>query len=322
MKTKTAQDILKYIQKNKGARPHDLIREFQITPAAIHRHLRKLVQSGKIKKTGTSPHVFYILGEEVQIRPAAKSEVEFEKYLYISPVGEMLDGVIGFETWAKSIGEEKRIQSLILEYQKIRSEADHHLKNGFIEATERLKNIFREIALKKVFYMDFYSLPKFGKTKLGQLVLHGKQAQSTKIIREIAQIIQVPLKELCHREKIEALAWIPHSLPRKVQFLKEIESNLLLDLPKIHIQKVYSGQVPVAQKSLSKLEDRIINASKTMMIREPRISARKILLIDDAVGSGATLNEAAKKLIEKGAQSVIGFAVVGSYKGFEVIREV
>jgi len=53
----------------------------------------------------------------------------------------------------------------------------------------------------------------------------------------------------------------------------------------------------------------------------PRFTS--VLLIDDAVGSGATLNETAKKLKLSGmAKKVIGFAIVGSMKGFEVIREV
>lgn len=47
-------------------------------------------------------------------------------------------------------------------------------------------------------------------------------------------------------------------------------------------------------------------------------------LIDDAVGSGATFNEAAKKLRKTDVvtNKIICFAVVGSYKGFDVIREV
>ena len=48
-----------------------------------------------------------------------------------------------------------------------------------------------------------------------------------------------------------------------------------------------------------------------------------MLLIDDAVGSGATLNETAKKLKQQfGVAQVFGYAVVGSLKGFPVISEV
>jgi len=50
---------------------------------------------------------------------------------------------------------------------------------------------------------------------------------------------------------------------------------------------------------------------------------KKILLIDDAVGSGATINETACKMkLKKMTAEVIGFAVVGSFKGFDVIQEV
>jgi hypothetical protein len=34
------------------------------------------------------------------------------------------------------------------------------------------------------------------------------------------------------------------------------------------------------------------------------------------------MNEIAQKLKSRGVKSVVGFAVVGSYKGFEVIKEV
>ena len=49
-----------------------------------------------------------------------------------------------------------------------------------------------------------------------------------------------------------------------------------------------------------------------------------ILLIDDAVGSGATLNETARKIKSKGLISgkIIGLAITGSFKGFDVISEV
>jgi predicted amidophosphoribosyltransferase len=48
-----------------------------------------------------------------------------------------------------------------------------------------------------------------------------------------------------------------------------------------------------------------------------------VLLIDDAIGSGATINETARKLKERGlAKRIIGLAVTGSFKGFDVIQEV
>ena len=47
------------------------------------------------------------------------------------------------------------------------------------------------------------------------------------------------------------------------------------------------------------------------------------LIIDDAVGSGASINQIACKLIRaEHAQRVVGFSVTGSLNDFEVISEV
>ena len=75
---------------------------------------------------------------------------------------------------------------------------------------------------------------------------------------------------------------------------------------------------------MSRLEERITNARDTIFLKSPlSVGAKNILLIDDAVGSGATLNEAAKKLLigNPHTASIVGFAIVGSTKWFEVIRE-
>ena len=53
------------------------------------------------------------------------------------------------------------------------------------------------------------------------------------------------------------------------------------------------------------------------------VKYKHILLIDDAVGSGSTLNQIAGKIKKKGvAQKVTGLAIVGSFKGFDVVTDV
>jgi predicted amidophosphoribosyltransferase len=48
-----------------------------------------------------------------------------------------------------------------------------------------------------------------------------------------------------------------------------------------------------------------------------------VLLLDDAVGSGSTLNQIAGKLKQKDiAKKVTGLAIVGSFKGFDVVTDV
>jgi predicted amidophosphoribosyltransferase len=95
-----------------------------------------------------------------------------------------------------------------------------------------------------------------------------------------------------------------------------------LPLKKIGIVKIRSDIV-VPQKTLSKIGDRIENAKGTFFI-DDKGSYNNILLIDDAVGSGATLNVVAGKIrqakLNRG--KIIGLAITGSYKGFDVISEV
>jgi predicted amidophosphoribosyltransferase len=89
----------------------------------------------------------------------------------------------------------------------------------------------------------------------------------------------------------------------------------------IDIKKI-SGIIPVPQKSLLKLEERIRNAENTFAITDRR-SYDHVMLIDDAVGSGATLNEVAGKIRNKGvARKITGLAIVGSFKGFDVITDI
>jgi len=102
--------------------------------------------------------------------------------------------------------------------------------------------------------------------------------------------------------------------------MKQFESGYNFALPILKLEKVKS-EIVIPQKALSKLKDRISNAQNNITINDER-KFKNILLIDDALGSGATINETAWKIKEKGnAKKVVGFAVTGSYKSFEVITE-
>ena len=103
--------------------------------------------------------------------------------------------------------------------------------------------------------------------------------------------------------------------------MKYFETHLQINLPKIKILKI-SGIIPVPQKSLNKLEERINNAENSFAISE-KVRFDRVLLLDDAVGSGSTLNQIAGKIKQKQvAKEVAGLAIVGSFKGFDVVTDV
>ena len=169
--------------------------------------------------------------------------------------------------------------------------------------------------------MLFRSFERFGKTRLGTLLHYAKQGQNKFLMKILVDEIREKIKTLVQEHDFDAVGYVPPTIRREVQLMKFLETQLKINLPKINIQKI-SGIIPVPQKSLNKFEERINNAENTFAIPE-KIKYKHILLIDDAVGSGTTLNQIAGKIKRKGiAEKITGLAIVGSFKGFDVVTDV
>ncbi len=333
MKTNTRSKIIEHIKNNQRSRVYDLSLYLGISSVAVHKQLKKLIESGLLTKIGKPPLVYYQLAPEkttftIKLNELSKKIIDQinQNHLYISPSGELLYGLIGFSQWVKKTNQEKYLKPLIYEYSGFLNKINHQYKQeGLIDATDKLKQTFlNDLSINQLFYLDFYSLPKFGKTKIGQLVLYAKQSQNLSLIKELVMLSKDKLDKLILMKKIDLICFIPHTIPRKVQFLKEFERLINIKLPKINLTKIYKNNIFVAQKSLSTLEERIANARETIVIKNGLNNMKNILLIDDAVGSGSTMNETAKKIRVFMGKSckIYGFTLVGSFKGFDVIREI
>jgi len=154
------------------------------------------------------------------------------------------------------------------------------------------------------------------------MLLYAKQSQNKELIRKIVEQIQRRLKGVAREYKIDGVLFIPPTVKREVQFMKELENGLNLPMKTLAVAKVKT-EIIVPQKTLNKLEDRIENAKRTIVVEDTGFY-KNILLIDDAVGSGSTFNETARQVKRKGMCSgkIIGLAITGSFKGFDVISEV
>lgn len=327
-----SERIVAFVRTNGQARVSELWRVFSpLSRATIHKHLKTLTTTGILTKVGRAPVVFYTLtpkGESTVsagVISGSPRNVIDEDYLYITPQGQILVGLEGFTTWAKNIKQTAKLNQLAEDYLKTREKFEQYrAPEGWIDATFKIKETFLEASLNKLLYADFYSLPRFGKTKLGAKLIYAKQSQNIVLGQEVAQAVKPVVEKIILSLKIDAVGFIPPSLPRTIQFMTELENNLRLSQPKIKLVKTRLGQVIVAQKTLEKLEERVANARDTIFPKETVLPFKNVLLIDDAVGSGASLNETAKKIknLLPASSHVFGFAVVGSFKGFEVIREV
>lgn len=209
------------------------------------------------------------------------------------------------------------ISSMYSLFQKMESLKNH----GIIDVTNKLNNSFAINYLEKLWYLDFHSWEIFGKTKLGNLILYAKQNSDETLMRLISSEIKIKLQKLITDQQFTHVITIPHSVPRKKDFLSyTLKLCNLTPTPIKGFEKIFVHHV-VAQKTLKSKEDRIKNAEQTLYWNNA-VTPQKVLLIDDACGSGSTLNIAAKKISSRFPDAqIFGVAFVGSMNGFEVIRE-
>lgn len=324
------------MKENNKKKIIDLLQNDVITPSQIselltisrqmsQRYLKQLLEENIVERIGTPPKVFYKIKsphsnteKSAVILPEDVVQVLNKSFYHITPGGKELVGNDGFIIWCleRNFDIEKKAQEffdITKKYQKLRN-------NDLLDATSKLKSTFKSGA-DELYYYDFYSIEVFGKTKMGQKLLYAKQSEHRKLMSELAHAIKPTLQNLIERKSIDAVAYVQPTVPRQIQFMKVLEKELSLALPKITITKV-SAHIRVPQKTLKKLADRIENANETFVVEGTTMYDR-VLLIDDAVGSGASINQVAQKIKEKGlAKKVIGFAITGSLNDFDVISEV
>lgn len=319
-----AEKILDYIKRKGQASPRELIDNLEVSPRAIFKELRNLVDKEELAKKGSPPKVFYILVPKKKILeiaiPSSQRQLIDKEFLYVTPFGEYKQGMEGFTAWCRerNLDIEKTAKDYALTHKKY----EKYRKNGFIDGYYKLKKSFSKAFLDSLFYLDFYSIERFGKTKLGQILLYAKQSQNRKIINSLIKLVDLYITRFVKTKKIDAIGFIPPTVKREIQLMKEMEKKLVPNIRRFKIEKIKT-EIPIPQKSLKKLEDRIKNARNTIVVTE-RNSYKNILLLDDAVGSGATLNETARQIREKNLCSgkIYGIGITGSFKGFEVISEV
>lgn len=329
---KTSQKILDYIARNNQASGKELVEHLDdITPRAVRKQLKTLLEAGHLRKIGRPPKVFYLLAHQGET-PTSKTDAHpvviddatqhiiDTRYLFITPDGEIKQGWNGFVRWCEKTRQDPVKTSR--EYIATLGKYDAFVKDGLINGMGKMRSTFHTVFLDRLFYVDFYSIERFGKTKIGQVLLHAKNSQDKKLIKMLTEEIRPKVAALIQKYSIDSVLFIPPTVRREVQFMKELEKNLKLPVRTLVVTKVKT-QIAVAQKTLSKLEDRIENAKRTIIVEDTG-AYKNILLIDDAVGSGSTLNETAAQIRKKGlcTGKIVGLAIAGSFKGFDVISEV
>lgn len=324
---KIKDKIKKLLQEHIELSVKEITDWLQVSKQAVHIAINQLLENGEVFKLGKVPKTIYRLNNKQTpsaiISTATADEIAFlqKQFLLITEMGEMKEGIEGFAIWCRQ--RKLPLEKTIAEFITTKKKYEPYYCDGIIDGTDKLTNTkgYEKIFLDKVYYLDFYAIERFGKTRLGTLLHYAKQGQNKMLMGKIVEEIKPAMKNLLKKEKFDAVGFVPPTIRREVQIMKYLETHLKVNLPVVKLQKI-SGIIPVPQKSLSKLEERITNAENTFAVSQT-VKYNHVLLIDDAVGSGSTLNQIAGKLKQKGiAKKVTGLAVVGSFKGFDVVTDV
>ncbi len=327
----TLYELVAFLSRQPGSRPKAIAEALGVS----RQYVQKLLVDNKQRFTvsGIGPNRFYRNAEVAQapnadsrgqtstdsnLSPTDRQLIE-DNFYGLTPLGEELIGVQGLSRWCLDRNFNAGIKQN--EYLTILKK---YYPPGFktpIDFTKKVKMTFKDFALEKIWAVDYYSFEIFGKTKLGTQVLIAKQsgdAQTTSVlIDKLASVTD----ETIVKYKIGAIAFVSPTIQRQSQLMTKLDNNVAADIPRIKVHKV-GARILIAQKTLKSLEDRVLNAAQTF-IAESQTQYENVLIIDDALGSGATLNEIAKQIKQKDiARNCYGLVLVSSPSGYEVINEV
>ncbi|MBK9330704.1 MAG: HTH domain-containing protein [Sphingobacteriales bacterium] len=323
---KSKQKIINLLKNRKELQSGEIADETGFSRQYIHRVLNELLEENIVIKVGRPPLTYYKCSEPEIIKASVhipKEQQLFlqQHFLWISEKGEKLEGKEAMEVWCKR--QKLPFEKTVDEYINTRKKYLKFYNNEiYIDGTQKLINTvgFEKIGIDKMMYLDFYAIERFGKTRLGTLMHYAKQGQNKTLMAQIVEETKDTIHQIVKEIKPDAILFVPPTIKREIQIMHYLKKHLAVNKIEIDVQKVKS-EIVIPQKALSKINERIANTQMSFLVRE-KIHYKKILLIDDAIGSGATMNEIANKIKDKGiTKQVLGLAITGSYKGFEVISE-
>lgn len=303
----------------------------------IHRYFKVLVETGKVKKTWTGVHVKYSLVDWVDAEVTNSIVTEWFSFSYtqsvlldrffakISPTGELLTGKEWFVVWCTSkwLDPKEKIISFVEIAQYLETQKN---ECGLLSVTKAFHEKVDWAVIDELWYADQYKRMEFGRGKLAEITFFAKDTQNKWLLEKSISMMKHQLECLISTWNFDAIAFTPHSRDRKIQLLQFLKKNINTSwLQEIELVKYAPFWVIVPQKSLKTRKERIQNAKNTILIQDQKEAKKynRVLLIDDFVGSWATLNETAKKLKNLWIKHVTWFAFVGNMNlTYEVIREI
>jgi hypothetical protein len=325
--TEIKHKIFDYISNNIQVQTIVLINHFGMSRQAMQVHLKQLVTANMITKVGVPPNVYYSVSPRAIDSPAKLGTSILDEFQVITPVGNLIEGADAMVYWTDK--RDFNYNDYIIRYGIIKSKYNNYKDSyNLIDATEKMKNTFRNSTyIDKAYIGEFSSIEIFGKTPIYAKLLYAKLGSNKKLMIDLFEGPKKQILEIIKIYKIDMLGFVTPTVDRKVQLMDELRKYLNINLPIIKIVKI-KNQYAVPQKTLKLPTERIENAINTFIVPQ-QVILQNILLIDDFVGSGSSLNYISEKIkkIQPNCQ-IITYAIAGTPNGivnvskeFEVVNE-
>ncbi len=325
-KESTLDELIAFLELQPGSRPKVIADALGISRQYVQKLLAK--HAGMFVVTGVGPNRFYRLKPTEVLNSTERANRDtvdrkkidvIERNFYnLTPLGEELEGQEGFVRWCNDRNLD--VDSMQKQYVNI---LNKYYPNDFaspIDFTNKLKHSLKDFSLQKVWAVDYYNFEIFGKTKLGNQVMIAKQTADEVTVATLIKRIAEAFLAIESRVKIDAVALVSPTIQRQQQLMSRLDNAIDQTVPRVKIYKV-GARILIAQKTLKYLKDRILNAEQTFVVESSGVY-ESVLIIDDALGSGATLNEISKQIVKKGiAKKCYGLVLVASPSGYEVIQD-
>ena len=244
MKNDSREKIYNFIIQNKPVQAKDIIEHFWLWKAMIHRHLAKLIEENVIYKTWIPPKVYYFQWDNNTINfeiPEKDKQLLQENYIYLQANWMLHYWYNWFAFWCIDKGLD--INKEYICYKKTLKKYAKYKKNWIINWLEKLKQSFDEVYLNWIFYLDFYSIEKYWKTKLWNFILYWKQQWDKEFINYIINFVKPKIIKFINEKNIDSISFIPPSVVRNIQFMTELEKWLDINLKKLKLLKIFRDKI-------------------------------------------------------------------------------
>lgn len=165
--------------------------------------------------------------------------------------------------------------------------------------------------LKKIYYSISYN--RFIREIMKDYKYNGKNY----LYKPLGEIMLNTIENKKIREDIDAVLYVPtHKRKEALRGYNQAEllaSYISENLNKVLLKDNLIKTRWTKEQSHSNKIDRIINLKDSFQIRNPKeIEGKRILLVDDIITTGVTMDECSRVLINNGAREVIGLALTSS----------